>query len=144
MPKWAAFKQDQSCYPVVDTYADDRQIFHHSPAYDLLHDDVYNRCHVGQNPTAFQATRDYLEWEFGVFTQWIYQMECQWKFVNYLEKKRSDEEVKKHIRAMKAVEDAAEARVHDRNDKKSRLGKPNKFFFRILRCVAHYSCVLLV
>ena len=45
-------------------------------------------------------------------------MEHQWKFVNYLEKKRSNKEVKKNNRTMKAVEDAAEARVHDGNDKK--------------------------
>ena len=122
--QWAAFKRDRSRYPVVDTYADGRRIFRHSPAYDLLRDDVYNRRHVGQNPTAFQATRpEYLEWDLGVFTQRIYQMERQWKFVNYLEKKRSDVEVKKHIRAMKAVEDAAEARVNDGNEKKkNRVG----------------------
>lgn len=105
--QYAAFRRDRERYPVATVYDDGRPIFRHSAAYQQLKKDVYSGAHHGVTPSALRlSTPVYLEWDLAEFTQRIYQMERQWKFVNYLEKKRAEKEANK-----KAARQAAHKQV---------------------------------
>lgn len=96
--QWNAFQRLREQRPEPTTYDNGRRIFRHSAAYKLLRDDVYNKRHHSMTPSAFRLTRpEYQEWGLTEFSQRIFQMERQWKFINYLEKKREDEKIKKEV-----------------------------------------------
>ena len=110
--EWAAFKRDRERYPVATHYSNGRPIFRHSPAYPLLQEDVYAGRHKNMTPSLFQATRvEYQEWGLKEFTQRIYQMERQRKFVNYLEKKRSAKDTQDKVARAAAYAKQVEARA---------------------------------
>ena len=96
--QWNAFQRLREQRPEPTTYDNGRRIFRHSAAYKLLRDDVYNKRHHSMTPSAFRLTcPEYQEWGLTEFSQRIFQMERQWKFINYLEKKREDEKIKKEV-----------------------------------------------
>lgn len=89
--QWVAFQTDQRRFPVQYHYANGDRIFQLSPAQAKLEEDVKNGHHNWMTPTALRATRpEYMEWPLDVFTQRIYQAVRQWKFINYLEKRRAE------------------------------------------------------
>ena len=103
---WSAFKEMRKQHPEPTVYDNGKKIFRHSEAYKILRDDVYAKRHHGYSPSAFRLTNDeYKKWDLDEFTQRIYQMERQWKFINYLEVKRAEKK--------KAVEDAREKAAYD-------------------------------
>ena len=96
MKQYAAFQRDRERYPVALNYDNGRPIFRHSEAYQQLKQDVYSGAHRGVEPSALRHSNPvYHAWGLEEFTQRIYQMERQWKFVNYLEKRRAEKEAKK-------------------------------------------------
>ena len=120
-----ALQHDKALYPVQTVYPNGLPIFRLSPAFDLLRSDVFEKRHENVTPSALRQTREeYKPWPLDVFTQRIYQMERQWKFINYLEHKRSlkkiygpghDDEVE-----AEAGRDDMEVEESDRATKKSR------------------------
>jgi hypothetical protein len=90
--QWTAYVHDREKYPEVTHYDNGRRVFRHSPAFRLLEEDVKAGLHRYMTPTALRASREeYMEWDLDVFTQRIYQMQRRFKFINYLEWKRSGE-----------------------------------------------------
>ena len=91
MNVWSDFKKMREKHKAPTVYDNGNSIFCHSKAYDLLREDVYARRHLNFTPAAFRMTNEeYRKWDLKEFTQRIYQMERQWKFVNYLEKRREE------------------------------------------------------
>jgi len=113
----AALLRDRSKHSKPTTYDNGKPIFRYSDAYEMLKRDVYAGKHIGLTPSAFRLTETaYKRWNLKEFKEHIYQMERQWKFVNYLEKKRDDKE-----NAAKAAKDKAfEAWVIKEEKKKKR------------------------
>ena len=116
MKHWAVLQEDRAKHSKRTTYDNGRRIFRHSAAYKKLHEDVYARRHLSLSPTALWKTKgEYQEWEVEEFRPRIYQMERQWKFVNYLEKKREDEKREKEL-----------AKIHEYRKKVEEKAKKQK------------------
>ena len=87
-----ALEHDMALSPRREHYPDGQRIFRLTPAYEQLRKDVAAGLHHSMTPAALRAHRFelYGSWDLGVFSQRIYQSERQWKFMNYLEKKRKE------------------------------------------------------
>lgn len=115
--QWEAYQRLRSTHPVPTVYENERRIFRHSTAYPLLKGDVYSGRHRTMTPSALRDTRhEYKEWELKEFTQRIYQMERQWKFINHLENERD----KKKMEAQMNMEKAVKKTVQQQNQKKAK------------------------
>lgn len=112
-----ALLRDRSKHSKPTKYENNRPIFRYSDAYAMLSGDVYNGRHLGLTPTAFRATRpEYQQWDLKEFTQRIYQMERQSKFINYMSDKRQHKEDE----AKAAKDKAYEAWVKEEEQKTKR------------------------
>lgn len=107
MTLWNAYKEMRKRHNEPCTYDDGRRIFRHSEAFKSLRNDVFAGRHRGLTPAALRDEREeYREWPLDVFTQRVYQMERQWKFINYLEKKRAEKKEKEDAALLKAFEES--------------------------------------
>ncbi len=114
MKQWEDFKRLRQQHPEPLTYDNGRRIFRQSAAYELLRTDVYAENHRMMTPSLFRTTRpEYKEWDLTEFSQRIFQMERQKKFVNYLEKRRDEEKKKKEEIKFKTASEMAKKNVRE-------------------------------
>lgn len=89
-PEYEAFRRDQATQEQFTHYASGRPIFAASSAHKLLKQDVSELFKEAINIGNLHQTRpEFASWTRAEFTRRVYQEVRYWKFVGYLEAKRT-------------------------------------------------------